>query len=227
MPPRHSLLKSQRNDVLQILRANDFDPRQFDWNVALNKAGTRDIDVLTHRTSGYQYAFDWFDGPRGSGHYAVFTPAADSPEGTDYPGSWDYQAQYFARWLGFLAREVQAPDLWAEILAGEPLLESQLLDDADDSPFSADEVAAIKRGIEEVKVYLRAELPPGSEPTVRAQLDRLEENLAGQGRVTWAQMAIGAFVGMVWAGLMDPDKARSALQILGQALRFLILPPSS
>ena len=91
-----------------------------------------------------------------------------------------------------------------------------------DSPFLPQEVEAIAVRLTEVRAYLQTELPTGAMVAVSESLDRLEHASQSQGRISWAQMAIGAFIGMVWAGLMPPDQARAALTLIGDAFRRLL-----
>ena len=66
------------------------------------------------------------------------------------------------------------------------------LSGAEDRPFRLEELLAIETRLGEVREYLTRELEPGALQTVKAQLDRLEAAAKTAGRVTWAQMAIGA-----------------------------------
>jgi hypothetical protein len=128
--------------------------------------------------------------------------------------------RYVVKWLDCLKREMHAPPLWEQLATGEPIL-SMPWPGGVDSPFLPQEVEAIAVRLTEVRAYLQIELPTSAMVAVSESLDRLEHASQSQGR-SWAQMAIGAFMGMVWAGLMAPDQARAALTFIRDAFRRLL-----
>ena len=179
------------------------------------------VDVLIHEPTQYAFAFDWMSGPYANGHYAIFSPGETQFEQTAFTEEWAAQRRSVTTWLACVKRELDAPPLWEQLAGGEPML-SIPGPGAVDSQFLPEEAAAISARISEVRAYLAAELPTGAMAAVNESLDRLEQAATSQGRISWAQMAIGAFMGMVWGGLLAPDQARAALTLIGEAFRRLL-----
>jgi hypothetical protein len=210
------LLRSQKNEVLDVLVALGMEPREFTW--ADRTEGAYNINRLVHSPSGFWFEFGV--GNRG-GHAARYSPGEHILEATMGTGSWLAQMSEFAQWVRFMQRELAAPPLWEQLAAGEPMLDVTALG-MGDKPFDPAEIAAINQKLDETLEYLRRELPAGSIPAVEANIERLREAVKTSGRVSWAQMTIGSLIGMVWSGIMDPEKARTALQIIGTAFQGLI-----
>lgn len=106
------LLKSQRNEILGLIRHHGFDPARFFWVEApsdLNSQFT--ISRLTYKQSDFFYSFEM----EGEVHVAVFSPAEESYIGSDYPGTWYRQKQSFSKWLNNLQKEEEEPDLWSSV----------------------------------------------------------------------------------------------------------------
>lgn len=106
------LLKSQRNEILGLIVNHDFDPSRFLWVETpsdINSSST--ISRLIYKDSDFFYSFEM----EGEVHLAVFSPAEQSYIGSDYPGTWQRQKQSFTRWLTFLQKEEEEPDLWSSI----------------------------------------------------------------------------------------------------------------
>lgn len=218
-----ALLRSQKAEIFETIKQRGFDPREFVWSerpVALPTGRSGLGDRLTHTQSGFYFEF----ASTGSetGHFASYAPGDSTPKVKTGTGSWLRQMGIFRSWLGYAKREIEAPPLWEQLAAGEPLLEVSVPPGTDDRPFSATEGAAIAASIEEVRAYVRKELPAGSIPRVEEQLARLEASAKTAGRVSWMQAAVGMAVGLVWTGLMAPDQARAMLDILGKAFQHLL-----
>jgi hypothetical protein len=216
------VLRSQQNQILDLVRTARLEPREFRWvKTASRFDDSVIVDGLVHEPTQFRFAFEWMDGRMASGHYAIFSPGQSQFEQTEFPGGWNEQLGYVVKWLDCLKREMDAPPLWEQLAAGEPMLSMPWLGGVD-SPFLPQEVEAIAVRLTEVRAYLQTELPTGAMVAVSESLDRLEHASQSQGRISWAQMAIGAFIGMVWAGLMPPDQARAALTLIGDAFRRLL-----
>ncbi len=216
---RFPLLTSQRNSVLGLIRLAGLEAREFYWMDADSRVTPgATVDRLVHRPTDFFYEFDFVPN---SGHFGTFAPGGETHTISVNPGTWDNQLTYVRSWLQTLKRELEAPPLWEQLAAGEPLFDVPALAGAD-TPFRDEEVEAIHRQLGEVLAYVRRELPHGSVPAVEEQLTRLDLAAASQGRVSWAQMAVGTFVGLAWSGLIAPDQARAALGLLGEAFRRLL-----
>jgi hypothetical protein len=215
------LLKSQKNEVLRVIEGASLDPRDFHWDQTY-KDDAYYVDRLVHTASSFWFEFDYIVTSRNSGHFVRFAPGEDSTDGGGYPGPWSGALDYFARWLRFLRREIEAPSLWEQLAGGEPLLEASTLPGAADTPFEPAELAAIDAKLDEVISYFRRELPAGSIPALEASVGRLRANARTSGRLSWIQMAIGTAISLAWGGFLAPEQARTFVDMIGQAFQRLL-----
>jgi hypothetical protein len=216
------VLQSQRNEILSRIKSAGLEAREFGWDHGPStRYPTTYLDRLVHVPSGFFYEFDNVEGTSPTKHYTTHSPGYSTHTQKEFPGSWDNQLTYLSQWLSFVKRELDAPPLWEQLTQGEPLLEVPLAG-AEDSPFRPEELQAIEAQLDEVRNYLRDQLPPAALPTVQAQLDRLEAAAKTTGRLSWVQMTIGLLVGLAWSGVLAPEQARTILQIIGQAFQKLI-----
>ncbi len=103
------LLKSQRNEILCLLKDHGLDPADFAWtDTPSDLDPDKIISRLVYTHTDFFYSFE----VQGEAHFAIFSPAGKSYIGTDYPGSWEAQCQCFSRWLLTLIKEDNEPDLW-------------------------------------------------------------------------------------------------------------------
>lgn len=222
MPADLHVLGSLRNQILSQITGAGLDPREFRWEHVQSSRDVRvGLDRLAHVRTGFFFEFDNREGTNPDRHYATYSPGETTHIEERFPGSWDLQRRNVDEWLRNVRRELEAPPLWEQLAQGEPLLEVPL-GSAEDSPFRPDELQAIQVRLGEVRDYLARELPPGTMPTVQAQLDRLQAAAKTMGRLSWVQMAIGLMYMLVWGGMMAPDQARTVLQMIGQAFQKLI-----
>lgn len=106
------LLKSQKNEILVLINDYDLDPALFSWvevPSGINPEYT--ISRILYKQSNFFYSFEM----EGEVHSAIFAPAEESYVGSDYPGTWEKQKKSFSKWLGYLKKEEEEPDLWSSI----------------------------------------------------------------------------------------------------------------
>jgi len=84
------LLRSQSNEVFQVVKVLGFEPTGFRWQL-----------VPSLRTSGLLVS--------------QLTPGREKKVEHQYPGDWRTQLVYVRRWLENLKRETEQPDLWQMI----------------------------------------------------------------------------------------------------------------
>jgi hypothetical protein len=209
------LLKSQRAEVFRTIEASGFDPVDFDWDDIESAYGDEvTVPRLTHRPSDYWYIFDQ--------GISFFSPGKEELQVSANAPNWPNHIVNVGSWLSYAKREIEAPSLWEDLALGEPMLDVPMLAEAQDTPFSGAEAAAIRDSIAEAVRYLKNELPAGSVPFLEARLLVLDEKIESIGRITWMQLAVGLAMTAVWGGLMAPEQARQMLDILGKAFQHLL-----
>ena len=103
------LLRSQKNEILGILKNHGLDPAEFRWgDTPSDLDPDKIISRLVCQNTEFFYSFEM----QGEAHFAIFSPAENSYIGTDYPGTWKAQCQCFSNWLQNLIKEINEPDLW-------------------------------------------------------------------------------------------------------------------
>ena len=105
------LLRSQSNEVFQVVKVLGFEPTGFRWQLvpSLRTSGLL-VSQLSH-TSGSYFLFDQQVGK----DYCTYTPGREKKVEHQYPGDWRTQRVYVRRWLENLKRETEQPDLWQMI----------------------------------------------------------------------------------------------------------------
>lgn len=106
------LLKSQKNEILDLIREKRLDPADFEWEQCPSeKSPGRVISRLTYVHGNFFYAFEM----KGDVHHAVFSPARQSYIGSDYPVTWSRQKECVSAWLDNLVKEENEPDMWETV----------------------------------------------------------------------------------------------------------------
>jgi len=226
--PNELLLPSQRNDVLERVINAGLKPAEFDWaEWSSDFEKSRKISALIHRPSK-DFWFMFERGLRG-GHYAIFSPGNETPRESQYPGEWVGQLGYVDQWLGYLRREIEAPDLWATVAAG-PGIDAG----TSNAPFTPTELEVIGERLAEIETRITElkALQEGQAQYVHETLDYLKVTAKGEGRRNWINMAIGVIFNIVLFLALPPDQAgalfRFGLEHLqGLGIALASAPPTS
>jgi hypothetical protein len=202
------------------LNAADFDWRR-DYSEATQYGPGQDadtVDVLVHTPTGFHFKFD-VQQPRGS-LWAFYNPGPEGVPRRDHAGGWDQVWAYFGRWLGQVAEEHAAPDLWAtlrqqaDVIVGEAVA---------NTPFTLDEQAQVTAQLTEAKEYVRAnlELEPAQLDRIEAQLDYLIDASRRVGRIDWRNLFVGSFLSLVIQGVVPVLPIQQVLFVVLHGLAAL------
>jgi len=208
----YRLLRSQRNIAFNILARAGLDPCAFIWSDERREGSLFHIDgivsVLTHEATGHFFEFD----TRSSLSFLTFSPGRDAPEEGVTFKSWPLLWGVVEDWIGFLKREIEAPDLWAAALEASELADASM---AEDKPFTDEEREEARRGIETVRKKLleRGDLQEHT-AAINERLDRLEDAIAHSSRWAWFHTAIGVIFTIATACSLSPAVARELFQHL-------------
>lgn len=218
------LLKTQANDVLNVLTKNGVDPKDFAWELE----GTT---TLRHTPSG-DYFFT-FERDEDGNHQAAYCPG----EGISYresqhggsgrrSGSWAGQLSLVEKWLTNLKREIQAPDLWS-LLSEQTALVEAASADSTNAPFSAAEREKISDGLRELEAYIESthHLDEQKHAFLESRLRYLVDAAHRQGRQDWLHTAIGVLFTIVLGLAMAPDQAKEIFRFVGNVLDILKTHP--
>ena len=217
-----TLLRSQRNDVLQMIRESGLDPFNFEWfkvrsSRSIDRLGNGDvISKLKYSGSDYYFLFDFANDL----HYCEFSPGEQTLVQREFPGSWSAQKASLSRWLAYLEREVREPDLWDHLAAYNIAESDRLSPSVLNAPFSLRELEQIIAAIDQVRSYLASEFTLAPEQTagLNEKLDYLVDAAKRQGRRDWFHTAIGVILTLAVSLALSPDQARKVWGILRTGL---------
>lgn len=148
----HFLLTSQRNEVFIAIQEAGLDPAAFKWDVVASIfTENRPLPVqdLIHIPSDGHFSFD----KRTNGErWSRYSPGMDTPFEKCRSETWYDQLLVIKRWLGYLKRETEAPDLWASIVGESAMmLGTPVYGDATNTMFSAPERERLSQSINEIR----------------------------------------------------------------------------
>ena len=190
----YRLLKTQKNEVLLLIQEAGFSPIEFGFEEcteeeedALGAPIELHFHRLVHQPSNYALLF-------GKG-FVTYSPGANTQESWEARPNWSGMLDSVQRWLGYLKREVEAPDLWAALAEEQELLGAEPAE-AVNTPFNAEEQVQVKRAIEEIRVYITATHTLEAEPLaeINRKLDYLIDASTRLGRKDWKIICVGILV---------------------------------
>ena len=220
------LLRSQQNAVLLMIKESGLSRHEFELidPYKASPRGTRFITRLVHIPSGFWFHF---------GERSVsFSPGkeAQQDDHTDQD-VWNGKIWFVGRWLEFLKREIEAPDLWASLAQDQEMLGAEP-PEAVNTPFSAEEQVQVKRAIEEIRVYISATYSLASEPlaTVNRKLDYLIDASTRLGRIDWKNILVAALITLALERVIPSgpglrELLGTAWHLLRHVLSGVISPP--
>lgn len=210
---KHSLLRSQKNLILQAIVEAGFNPSNFHWSEQESSRYKVIISVLNYTSSGYFFSFDY-------NFVSTFSPDETMLVNTQNLGSWDLQWQVLQSWLVCLKRETEAPDLWSTIAQ-----ESELLDATDsgndNSSFNKEEKKYIISAIDEIRKYL-LEVHKMDAEIVEPRLKYLEESSERLGRKDWKNVLLSVIIGIILNATVTPESSRDILRFAGTVLHQIL-----
>jgi hypothetical protein len=207
--PSHVLLRSQRNDVLAAIVEYGLDPHDLEWGQRISPRSGNPSPVLQHTPTGSYFAFEF----HGGGHWCEYAPADDRPTGVENAGTWPHVMSAVIRWLSYVKREYEAPDMWGELRRGRDMIEAPTA--VENTPFTRTEketVAAYLREIKEL-IVRNHDLDDERLAALDARLEYLEEAASRLGRLDWRHLLVGSIISL---GLELALKS----EVISDALRF-------
>lgn len=144
------------------------------------------------------------------------------------PLTWQQLLEALPAWVGEIEYNLSTPDLWEELRNSRELLTAE----TDNTPFTAEEQAAIAARIEEVKAEVREqyELPAEQLAGVDQNLDDLKEASERVGKKDWRVMLYGAAFGMIVNDAVPPHVVQGIITTVITGLGHLFglggVPPA-
>lgn len=219
------ILTSQKNDVLDLIKNSNLDPFNFKWSEAdsrfsKSRAGySAGVSLLKYEKTQFYFKFDFGT----EGHYAIFSPGEDQVVEERNTGDWANQREYAIRWLSYLKREVEQPDLWEELAKYQLPPGEKISPDVTNEPFTVHQIEQISAGIINIRAYLEVEFDlENQKDTVNEKLEYLIDAAKRQGRKDWFHTSIGVIFSLAIALSMSPEQARTIWNFLKDAVVGII-----
>jgi hypothetical protein len=210
--PTSLLLKWMKNDIFQAIQTVGLDPKEFD----LEDDG--DEARIKHKWSASCFTVD-----RKAGNYAARYVVGDGPEWPTDASSWQASASRISTWLAEVKRDLETPDLWAELQREAKLLGANADDVAENTPFTPDEQKEIAVRLRALAEHARRtySLSAAQMRALDAKLGYLVDAARRLGRKDWLNVCAGAILGYILTALLPPEAARDMFLGLLRAIGHL------
>lgn len=219
------LMRSQKNEILELIKATTLDPYNFSWSTEQSRLSNSEgipsaVSKINYNNSRYYFVFDFHKNE----HRSFFSPGEEKLREQQFPGSWKNQLYYVKNWLAYLEREVFQPDMWEDLETHRISYGEKISPDTGNEPFTIAQVEQIVRGIESIRSYLLDEFKDSSdaEELINQKLNYLVGASKRQGRQDWFHTCIGVFVGIATALAMSPDQSKHIWALLKNAVSGIL-----
>jgi hypothetical protein len=211
-PGTPRLQKFKKNEIIRAIQAVGLDPREFDLAEDESEAW------IKHKLSGALFTIGG-----GPAKYVGHHQWGDWPAWPYEACSWEAVMRSASSWLDELKRDLETPDLWAELQSESALLVAESNEDADNTPFSSSErediAARLHAFAEEAEqVYALSEVQMSY---LNARLDYLVAAADRLGRIDWRNALLGAIIAFLLTAAIPPDSARDIFYMLLRAIIHL------
>jgi hypothetical protein len=211
MPEDATLLKSQRNEIFQIVLELDLNPGDFTWKTSKDtEESARTVSRVEHK-SAYYFTFHrkWSDwSPDDQQRYG-------SAGGAFVAISWLTRLTQVRDWLGYLKREVSSPDLWDSFKESQALQTAATSTNIENAPFTPSELTTVASTLDELKRYITEtnQLTNDQIEHLDGQVRYLAEASSRLGRKDWYNILISVLFSVVVSGIFAPDRAQELFQV--------------
>jgi len=199
------LRKWQRNAIFEAAQGAGLSPEELDWDLGADES------TLQHAPSGAFFVFGGVPGDFASRYLAGEGPVEERTGLSQYG-----LMQQVKFWLAAVKRDIDTPDLWAELQRETELLGAVSAEAVENTPFTPAEQDEIAEQLRKLRDYVsRTYSLPG--PQVRLLEERLDYLAAAAGRVgrkDWLLMVAGVMLGYVLTAALPPEAARDILGTL-------------
>jgi hypothetical protein len=217
-------MKSQTNQVFELIQELGLNPSDFVWEKHESSWDTfLKIPILIHKPSGYYMTFDL----KGDLRFSVFSPGRDEWTQSIETRSWFGQTKAIRKWLQYLKRETESPDLWNAISQEKNLIEASASSDTSNALFSNNEREYISAALAEIKEYILStqSFTPEQTKYIEDRLHYLKEASERMGRKDWITLTVGVLTNIIVGVALAPDAARELFHVAGQVLQQILSGP--
>jgi hypothetical protein len=203
-------MKWQRNQIFKAIQAVGLNPIEF----ALDSAAAE--TTIKHKRSASCFTIG-----SGHGHYDTDYVIGDGPNWPLRVYSWQTVIPRISRWLEDVKRDLETPDLWAELQRDAQLLLGATSDlDTENTPFTPDEQNKITTQLHDLAERARHKysLSVAQLRDLNAKLDYLVNATRRFGRKDWLMVCAGVFLTLIVEAALPQEVGRGMLQGLLRAI---------
>lgn len=220
----NTLLKTQKNDVLTVIKSTHLDPLKFRWDMEQSTCSSdTKTPILRYGEGEYFFKFDFY----GNKHYADFSPGTEHINVKELTDTWKIQLILVSQWLTSLQKEVNDPDLWSELEKYRITEDPGFTEGSTNDPFTVHEVEQIVLCLDTIKENLETHIKDNVQHRefVDNKLNYLADAAKRQGRRDWIHTSIGVIVTISIALALAPEEARNIWSILKTAFSEMLKLP--
>jgi hypothetical protein len=218
--PTSLLKKVQKNQVFEAIEAVGLHPNDFDLEEDGDKVRIKHKWSASHFTINSEGAY-----------YGARYVVGDGPEWPVSAYSWGTISPRISAWLKDVKRDLETPDLWAELQRdGRLLLDATSNDVTGNSPFTPDEQNDIAARLQALAEHARRiySLSAAQMRILDAKLDYLVNAARRLGRKDWLNVCAGVILSYILGASLPPEATRGMflglLRAIGHLYGFPDLP---
>jgi hypothetical protein len=210
--PPSRLQKWKKNQIFEAIQTVGLDPKEFELEDG-------DLDVRIKHKWSESCCIVGGD----AGHYVGRCIVGDAPDWPFEKYSWEALIQRISSWLEEVKRDLDMPDLWAELQREAELFGANSDDVPENTPFTPDEQKKIAARLQEVSEHARLtySLSGAQMRVLDAKLDYLINAAGRLGRIDWRNAVVGAILSTIFTAALPPEFARDILLGLLRAISHL------
>jgi hypothetical protein len=201
--------KWQRNAIYEAIADGGLDAAECGFDC--DDVGWR----LTHWPSGSNLLIEGAPGP-----YILTAVVGEDLSLPSKYFSWPLVEERVQRWAREVKRDVDTPDLWAELRSRQRILRGAGYEDLQDTPFTSDERTEIVQQIRQIAEYVHKtySLSAAQTLSMEAKLDYIASATSRVGRKDWLLMFSGVILSVSLADLLPREVVED---VFAMALRGL------
>lgn len=203
--------KWQRNAIYEAVAAGvDARACTFDYDDAAWR--------ITHVPSGSSFLIQGDPPP-----YNTIAAVGDGLPRPSESFSWPRVPEKVQRWAEEVQRDVDTPDLWAELRRARGFLPGIGDEDLENTPFSSGAQAEIVEQVRQIKEFVRQNysLSEAQTLSVEVKLDGIAAAARRMGRKDWLLMFGGVILSATLADLLPPEAVWDILAMASRGLGHL------
>lgn len=203
-----ALLKSQANEVLNLMKENNIEPKDFQWTIEPSRLLDCEANKIYDKNTSYYFIFDFSGKMAESGirypYYVEYYPNKFGRKTDIHILNWESTLTAFKDWIKIIKKEIEAEDPWYIFSADKEQFAGPF-DDLDNEPFNENDQKVILSRIKEIENYLSNfdEISEDNMIIINKQLDYLIDSSKRMGRKDWYLVAYGTIFTLL-AGLALP-----------------------